>query len=260
MDSIMPDSHHRHHQNRTLLLLLAAVVAAVGLVIVITAPHARAADRDLRDVVRRVEPAVVAVGTFQPTRQPPVALRGTGFSVGDGTMVLTNAHVVPRDLDYERRERIAVIRDKDGKGREMEVITPSHICRDDARDLALLVLMDQRLPAALKLDPTVEVEPGLPVAFTGYPLSGAVGLYPVTHRGMVSAVVPAAVPLADPSLLDAATLERLRDNFSIFQLDATAYPGNSGSPLYRQDNGRVVGILNSVYVKNTRERQLAAIQ
>lgn len=134
MDSIMPDSHHRHHQNRTLLLLLAAVVAAVGLVIVITAPHARAADRDLRDVVRRVEPAVVAVGTFQPTRQPPVALRGTGFSVGDGTMVLTNAHVVPRDLDYERRERIAVIRDKDGKGREMEVITPSHICRDDARD------------------------------------------------------------------------------------------------------------------------------
>lgn len=259
----MPEDrrHHRQRQNQTLLLLIAAAVTAAGLTLVVAAPLGHAADRDLREIVRRVEPAVVAVGTFQPSRQPPVELRGTGFGVGDGSMILTNAHVVPRDLDYERRERIAVIRGKGGagEGREVEVITPSHICRDDARDLALLVLGDRRLPAALGLDLDTAVEPGLPVAFTGYPLSGAVGLHPVTHRGMVSAVAPAAVPMADPSLLDAAMLERLRNNFDIYQLDATAYPGNSGSPLYDQERGRVVGVLNSVYVKNTRERQLSAI-
>lgn len=249
----------RHASSLNTVRALGAVLM-VAVAAVATAVPGAAQDRDLRNVVRRVEPAVVAVGTFQPARHPPVELMGTGFGVGDGSMVLTNAHVIPRDLDYERRERIAIVRGKRGAdGNKMELITPSHICRDDARDLALLVLTDRKLPAALGLDTKVSVEPGLPVAFTGYPLSSAVGLSPVTHRGIVSAVAPAAVPMVDPSLLDAAMLERLRNNFDIFQLDATAYPGNSGSPLYDQQTGLVVGILNSVYVKSTRERQLSAI-
>lgn len=232
-------------------------LAALLLSAVAWAAPAAGQDRDLRDIVRRVEPAVAAVGTYQRTRHPPVQLRGTGFGVGDGSLVLTNAHVVPRDLDHARRESLAVVRA--GSGAEVEILIPSHICRDDAHDLALLVLGDQRLPAAMSLDAGASVEAGQPVAFTGYPLSGAIGLQPVTHRGMVSAVAPAAVPLADPKLLDPAMLARLRDNFNIFQLDATAYPGNSGSPLYDQRTGKVIGILNSVYVKSTRERQLSAI-
>jgi S1-C subfamily serine protease len=41
--------------------------------------------------------------------------------------------------------------------------------------------------------------------------------------------------------------------FPVFQLDATAYPGNSGSPMYDVENGRVVAIVNMVFVKGTRE-------
>ncbi|EKV32742.1 Serine protease precursor MucD/AlgY [Caenispirillum salinarum AK4] len=246
----------RSRRSRAAALILALAAALPTLLV----PPAQAQDRDLRSIVQRMEPAVVAVGTFQPSRHPPVELMGTGFGIGDGSMVLTNAHVLPRMLDHQRRERIAVIRNKgDGSARDVEVITPSHVCRDDARDLALLVLGDRRLPAAVGLDVDAVVDPGLPIAFTGYPLSSAVGLHPVTHRGMVSAVAPAAVPMADPKLLDPAMLERLRNNFDIYQLDATAYPGNSGSPLYDQRDGRVIGILNSVYVKSTRERQLSAI-
>jgi len=36
-------------------------------------------------------------------------------------------------------------------------------------------------------------------------------------------------------------------------LDATAYPGNSGSPLYEEQTGKVIGVINSVFVKGTKE-------
>jgi S1-C subfamily serine protease len=39
-------------------------------------------------------------------------------------------------------------------------------------------------------------------------------------------------------------------------LDATAYPGNSGSPLYIPETGEVVGVINKVFVKESREAVL----
>ncbi len=42
----------------------------------------------------------------------------------------------------------------------------------------------------------------------------------------------------------------------MLQLDGTAYPGNSGSPLYETENGEVVGIINMVFVKGTKEAAL----
>ena len=45
--------------------------------------------------------------------------------------------------------------------------------------------------------------------------------------------------------------------FPIFQLDATAYPGQSGSPLYDGASGEVVGIINMVLVKSTKESALS---
>jgi S1-C subfamily serine protease len=45
--------------------------------------------------------------------------------------------------------------------------------------------------------------------------------------------------------------------FPVFQLDATAYPGNSGSPMYDVETGRVVAILNMVFIKTTRENILS---
>ena len=44
--------------------------------------------------------------------------------------------------------------------------------------------------------------------------------------------------------------------YPIFQLDATAYPGNSGSPLYDISNGRVIGIVNKVFVQGTKENAI----
>jgi S1-C subfamily serine protease len=51
-------------------------------------------------------------------------------------------------------------------------------------------------------------------------------------------------------------LDRLEKKFMIYQLDITAYPGNSGSPLYDAHSGEVVGILNKVFVKESKEKVL----
>lgn len=53
--------------------------------------------------------------------------------------------------------------------------------------------------------------------------------------------------------LTTAVIKRLDRPFEIFQLDATAYPGNSGSPLYEVTGGRVLGVINSVFVQGTKE-------
>jgi len=39
----------------------------------------------------------------------------------------------------------------------------------------------------------------------------------------------------------------------VYQLDATAYPGNSGSAMYHASTGEVVGIINKVFVQESKE-------
>jgi S1-C subfamily serine protease len=94
--------------------------------------------------------------------------------------------------------------------------------------------------------------------FTGFPIGATLGIIPATHRGMIAAITPIAIPSPAASNLDAKIVRRLTTGpFVVYQLDATAYPGNSGSPLYDPDTGEVVAIINMVLVKSTRESALS---
>jgi serine protease Do len=73
----------------------------------------------------------------------------------------------------------------------------------------------------------------------------------------VSVITPFARPANTSKTLTADQLRRIRNPFNVFQLDATAYPGNSGSPVYEPDTGRVIGVINSVFVKEGKESMLA---
>ena len=67
------------------------------------------------------------------------------------------------------------------------------------------------------------------------------------------------IPSANAQQLDPKVIKRVQaGSFNVFQLDATAYPGNSGSPLYDVERGEVVGIVNMVFVKGTKEAALSA--
>jgi serine protease Do len=208
--------------------------------------------------IAKVRASVVAVGTFSRTRTPQFQFLGTGFAVGDGTLIVTNAHVVPAVLDPAKMEVLAILVASPGKsGTEMaEAREAKQIAVDPGSDLAVLRILAPALPA-LKVRGSEAVKEGQEVLFTGYPIGAILGLYPATHRGMISAISPIAIPQAKAGELDPHTLRRIAAGpFPIFQLDATAYPGNSGSPIYDPENGDVLGVINMVFVKGTKESAL----
>ncbi len=203
----------------------------------------------LPDTVDRIRPAIVAVGTYQKTRRPPAIFRGTGFVIADGLHVVTNAHVLPDKIDTDKREHIAVFA---GIGEIADVREATTVATDSDHDLALLKITGPPLPA-LVLGDSARVREGESYAFTGFPLGMVFGLHPVTHRGTISAITPIVIPQLSAQLLEKNVVARLISPYDVFQLDATAYPGNSGSPLYDPATGQVVGIINKVFIQSTKE-------
>jgi S1-C subfamily serine protease len=167
--------------------------------------------------------------------------------------VVTNAHVVPDKLDTDNNQTLAVF---SGRGAKARAHTATVVATDKEHDLALLAIQGEPLPA-LALGDSGSVREGQEVAFTGFPIGMVLGLYPVTHRGIVAAITPIARPGENSRSLNAAQIAHLRKSgFDAFQLDAIAYPGNSGSPVFEPATGRVIGVLNSVFVKESKESVL----
>lgn len=226
-------------------------VIAWGVLCAIAAPT-RA--EDATAAIRRVKSSIVAIGTYESTRTPAFQFRGTGFVVGDGMLIVTNAHVLPGALDGSRLELLGVLtKGIDDKARFREA-KPAAI--DPGSDLAVLRISGDPLPA-LRLGDSDKVKEGQAILFTGFPIGAALGPYPATHRGMVSAITPIAIPQARSADLNPNVIRRLSTgSFPVFQLDATAYPGNSGSPIYDPESAEVLGIVNMVFVKGTKETAL----
>lgn len=231
-----------------------AAAAAFLLAAAAVLPVARA---QTAQTIARVKSAVVAVGTFQRTRAPQFRFLGTGFAVGDGSLVATNGHVLPEVLDAGGDPESLAILLPGPDAQRAQVRTVSRAARDDRHDLALLRIAGSPLPA-LALRDSASVVEGDEFLFTGFPIGAALGPYPVTHRAMISSITPIAIPPANAQHLDPKIVRRLQAGaYPVFQLDATAYPGNSGSPLFDAATGEVVGVINMVFVKGTKEAALA---
>ncbi|MBL4632099.1 MAG: trypsin-like peptidase domain-containing protein, partial [Paraglaciecola sp.] len=126
--------------------------------------------------------------------------------------------------------------------------------KDIDHDLAILKI-EASLPAVTLAD-SKYADDGTEVLLTGFPIGSVLGLYPATHRGIIAATTPDVIPSAHSSQLSINILKRLEGQFMIYQLDITAYPGNSGSPLYNAQSGEVLGILNKVFIKESKETVL----
>lgn len=216
---------------------------------------------DLPDTIAKVKPAVVIVGTYKATNSPRFGLRGTGFVVGqagerNSNLVITNAHVLerPAEADVDATLVVQVRTSPD----ELQMRTAVVLEVDKVHDLSLLRFEGPAVQA-LNVGNSDAVQEGQAIAFTGFPIGGALGFSPVTHRGTISSIAAAALPTPSAQTLNAKTIRGLRTgSFNVFQLDGTAYPGNSGGPLFDPDTGAVLGVVNMVFIKGTRESALSA--
>ena len=226
------------------------LAAASALALALAAGAARA--ESLMDTVARLKPGVVAVGTFERSRSPPFLFRGTGFAVGDGTLIATAAHVVLETLQTEGRETMAILYHAPG-GKAPEGREAKTIAVDKTHDVALLRITGLSLPT-LKLATSNTVREGQGVAFTGFPLGTSHGYFPVTHVGIIGALVPAVMPTNSAARLDPKVIQSLKsDPFVLYQLDSTTFPGHSGSPLYDGATGEVVAIVNMGFLKSIKD-------
>lgn len=233
---------------RRLLLAASAVVA--------TAMVPGPALADLVGVLPHIKPSIVAVGTYQRTRSPAFQFRGTGFVVGDGRLIVTNAHVLPDTVATDKMEALVIA--VPGEDESAMARPVARIAADRERDLAVLRLEGGPPLPALALARDERVQEGQEIAFTGFPIGAVLGLTPVTHRGLISAITPIGIPQGKARDLNPALVRRLaNDVFRVYQLDATAYPGNSGSPMFDPRTGEVIGVLNMVFVKSTKENVLS---
>ena len=204
---------------------------------------------NLVETVRLIKPSVVGIGVYTPTGRPKNQLYGSGFVIGDGSYVVTNSHVIAKELDESLLQELAVFI---GKGSAAKVRVATLIATDKEHDIAILKIKGQPLPA-LQLAQSHFKPEGSAIAFTGFPIGAVLGLYPVTHRGIIAAVTPTIIPVDDSRQISIAMIKRLRDPYLVYQLDATAYPGNSGSAMYDIETGKVIGIINKVFVQESKE-------
>ncbi|MBI1181721.1 MAG: trypsin-like serine protease [Alphaproteobacteria bacterium] len=222
------------------VLLIVAIAAALAV------SPARA--DSVVELVAHVKPSVVAVGTHDPARQQVDDILGTGFAVGDGTHILTALHVV-------RAAGGAGLSVYVGQGDDATIYGVTQIVADEAHDMALLTVDGAKLPALhLFLGP--KLDEGQEVAFIGFPIGAVYGLYPATHRGIVSAITPIARTQVKSGDLTPDMIRAIDDKVIAYQLDATSFPGNSGGPLVDPSDGSVVGIVDSTFVQSTKEHAL----
>lgn len=234
----------------TLRLWRSSALLLSGLVMVLSPVWA-----GLTESLLSIKPSIVIIGTYKGTDNPRFRLRGTGFVVGNGRQVITNAHVLPEVTGLSESPSLVVqVLGADGQWAMRSAQT---VERSDGHDLVLLQMDGAAVPA-LVLGDSARVREGADLAFTGFPIGGLLGYSPVTHRATVSSITPAALPSPSARQLQERAVRGLRNGtFDIFQLDATAYPGNSGGPLFDPSTGEVLGVMNMVLIKGTRESALS---
>ena len=235
-------------------LVLAACLLAARLLAAAAPAVEPPPTQALPDTIAKIRGAVAAVGTYNPANRPPMVFSASGFFIDDRGYFLTANHVLTA-IEGRRRLRdlrvfLHTLDDRTG-------IPATVVARAPKYDLALLKVKGDAYPA-MSLGDSTQVREGQAIALMGFPFGFLLGLHPSTSAGIISNVSPIAIPAVNAALLDPATIEALRSPFDIFQLDATAYPGNSGGPLFDPKTGAALGVVNSAFIRKTKEKVIAS--
>ncbi len=205
----------------------------------------------LIETLKKVKPAIIAVGTYHPLSKPSVKYFGTGFVCSSNGYAITAAHVINAICEKDDIDNLNVFFPETGNTRRIRAKT---VIESQKFDLSVIKLVGSNFNY-VNLGDSSKVEEGQSIALCGYPYGPVFGLYPTTHTGIISNISPMAIPVQNTSLLTNKMIMALNDPFIIFQLDCTAFPGNSGGPLFLPETGEVIGVLNSAFIKTTKENK-----
>jgi serine protease Do len=223
------------------------------------------------EILQQIKPAVVGIGLLADPADPlSVVIQGTGFVVDPGGWVMTNKHVAelllqerdgkvgvrnaiaravffiertePRVVEGHKFERehgaapCPIVEIAAPPGNRPNNLDYGHepdlaVCRVDISGLKRV--MKHALPS-LALGDSSKVHEGEEVGVCGFPLglrlprgSEIHQITPIAQKGIIAAILPWAGV----------------HNPHAFQLDIALNPGSSGSPVFRADNGEVIGIV-----------------
>lgn len=183
----------------------------------------------LRDVVAKVNANTVAVLSGNPGDPNSLKLLGTGFIVTDAGFIATCAHVIREPGQYW-----VATTDLMGGVNHLAPVDP-RILFEQNLDLALLKVMAPVGATVTLLEAGAEIHAGDAIALIGYPE----GVYSRMEGGLI-------VPNVRSGIISGAC--RDRTGKWMLWVDAAVHPGNSGSPVFRAEDGVVVGMITAMRV------------
>lgn len=164
---------------------------------------------DYSKIVELVKPSIAFILCLNEKNQPYST--GSGFIFSKKDILVTCNHVIKDSTSV-------AIKFPD----DTEFQTAKIIIRDEEHDLALLKINNDKRDH-LRLADQSTIKEGMPVLFSGYPLS-IQNL--TTHSGMLSAIAQDTTGIIT------------------YLIDGTVNSGNSGCPLMNID-GQVIGVVNA---------------
>lgn len=168
---------------------------------------------DFSSVVEKVSRGIAKV--YRLNSEGKVAGTGSGFLYSKKGILVTCDHVI------EGSQTLVCRFSDDAEG---TFHAAKIALRDPEHDLALLKVEVDRAPLAqLSASSSKEVRAGMPVLFSGYPLSLEAL---TTHQGILSAITTDAVGV------------------TTYLIDGTVNSGNSGCPLMNAQ-GEILGVVNA---------------
>jgi S1-C subfamily serine protease len=163
---------------------------------------------DYSETVKKIKSSIAFIVRFNAENKPDGT--GSGFVYGKKGIIVTCNHVI-KDANS-----ILV------KFPNSEFMLAKVAIKDEEHDLALLKFDDDKREP-LELENFDSIKEGMPVIFSGYPLS----LQDLTtHQGIISAITKDVTGIAT------------------YLIDGTVNSGNSGCPLMNID-GKVIGVVNA---------------
>lgn len=164
---------------------------------------------------KELENVLSSVGYLQVVEKDGQQSSGSGFVITPDGKLITCYHVV------ENAKSIQIRFDQNP-----ETWFPAvYFDGDERADIAILQLKGKEFSYALLDDYGNKVSLGENVGLLGYPLGDELGSGVTFTTGVISSF-------------------RGDDGISLFQVDANAYPGSSGGPLFRKKDGKIIGILH----------------